>query len=96
MKLHDVAIGVFNQVRSCGSKEANLVESASGYEPVAEASRSARVLHPGGKGDLDRAIDSLNRTITLYPNYPHAYFYLGSRLLGEGAIRIWALSSSSR
>jgi len=74
MKLHDVAIGVFNQVRSCGSKDAAFAESSSGYEPVAEAKIGECYIR---KGDLDRAIDSLNRTVSLYPNYPHAYFYLG-------------------
>jgi len=74
LKLHDVAIGVFNQVRSCGSKEAAMIESAAGYEPVAEAKIGECYIR---KGDPDRAIESLNRTITLYPNYPHAYFYLG-------------------
>jgi Tfp pilus assembly protein PilF len=74
MKLHDVAIGVFSQVRSCGSKEAPLLENAAGYEPVAEAKIGECYIR---KGDLDRAIESLNHTIALYPNYPHAYFYLG-------------------
>jgi tetratricopeptide (TPR) repeat protein len=74
MKLHDVAIGIFNQVRSCGSKEALLAEGSAGYEPVAEAKIGECYIK---KGDLDRAIESLSRTIALYPNYPHAYFYLG-------------------
>jgi tetratricopeptide (TPR) repeat protein len=74
LKLNEVAIGLFNQVRSSGAQEASLSESALGYEPVAEAKIGECYIK---KGELDRAIDSLNRTIAMYPNYPHSYFYLG-------------------
>lgn len=81
MKLNDVAIGVFNQVKATSSREALARESASGYEPVAEAKIGECYIK---KGELDRAIESLSRTIALYPNYPHSYFYLGVAYWDKG------------
>ena len=74
MKLNEVAMGIFNQVKSSNRKEAPLAESAAGYEPVAEAKIGECYIR---KGEYDRAIEVLNRTIALYPSYPHSYFYLG-------------------
>jgi tetratricopeptide (TPR) repeat protein len=74
LKLNEVAIGLFNQVKSSGAREMRLAESATGYEPVAEAKIGECYTR---KGELDRAIATLERTIAAYPNYPHSYFYLG-------------------
>lgn len=74
LKLNEVAIGLFNQVKSSGSSEAELCESARGYEPVAEAKIGECYIK---QGNYDRAIASLSKTIRAYPSYPHAYFYLG-------------------
>lgn len=74
LKLNEVAIGLFNQVKSTGKLEAKLQESARGYEPVAEAKIGECYIK---QGDYPRAIESLSKTIAAYPNYPHAYFYLG-------------------
>jgi tetratricopeptide (TPR) repeat protein len=74
LKMNDVAIGVFNQVKSSRPTDGLAFESASGYEPVAEAKIGECLIK---QGELDRAIASLNSTIARYPNYPHSYFYLG-------------------
>lgn len=81
LKLNEVAIGLFNQVKSAGSKEARMVEGALGYEPVAEAKIGECYLRQGEHG---RAIESLSRTVAQYPNYPHSYFYLGVAYWDQG------------
>jgi tetratricopeptide (TPR) repeat protein len=81
MKLHDAAIGLFNQVKSANLKEATLAESAVGYEPVADAKIGECHVR---RGQYERAIDILTRTIALYPSYPHSYFYLGVAYWEQG------------
>ena len=74
LKLPDVAIGFFNQVKAAPAGDTSLAEPAAGYEAAAEAKIGECYIK---KGDYDRAIEVLTRTTLLYPNYPHAYFYLG-------------------
>ena len=74
MKLPDVAIGYFNQVKAPANAGATLTEGPSGFEAAAEAKIGECYIK---KGEYDRAIEVLTRTTLLYPNYPHAYFYLG-------------------
>ena len=74
MKLNDVAIGYFKQVKSAQGKDALLAEPAASYEPVANAKIGECYIR---KGEYDLAIDTLTRTTQAYPSYPHAYFYLG-------------------
>ena len=74
LKLHDIAIGVFNQVKSASTKETPMVEAPLGYEAVAQAKIGECYYR---QGNYDRAIEVLTRNIAEYPNYPHSYFYLG-------------------
>lgn len=74
LKMHDVAIGMFNQVKSTSLKDVSMPESALAYEPVAQAKIGECYVR---QGQFDRAIEVLNRNVADYPNYPHSYFYLG-------------------
>lgn len=74
LKLHDVALGVFEQVQSGGLGEQVMPEEAAFYAPLASAKIGECY---SKKGQHARAVTHLKQVTARYPWSAQGFFYLG-------------------